>query len=58
MSAVAADGDGERVPAAVRDGVADQRMVQHHPECDRQAGERHAHSHKHTHTLQPLSAPL
>lgn len=35
------DCDRQRVSSAVRDGLADQRVVQHHPECHRQAGEKH-----------------
>ena len=36
---VAEDSDGKRVPAAVGDGLADQRVVQDHPERHQQAGE-------------------
>lgn len=36
---VAEDSDRQRVPAAVGDRLSDQRVVQHHPERHRQAGE-------------------
>lgn len=42
----AEDGDRKRVPAAVGDGLSDQRVVQHHPERHRQAGEsQNTHTH-------------
>lgn len=42
------DCDRQRVSSAVRDGLADQRVVQHHSECHRQAGEKHTLTHRHT----------
>lgn len=58
---VAEDSDGKRVPAAVGDGLADQRVVQDHPERHRQAGEaRHTHTDthmRHAHSF-TFTAPL
>lgn len=49
MCVVAEDSDRQRVPAAVGDRLSDQRVVQNHPECHRQAGETQ-NIHK-THTV-------
>lgn len=39
MHVVAEDSHGQRVPAAVGDRLSDHRVVHHHPERHRQAGE-------------------